>query len=101
MLHKAKLIFMHQIAYNYSHSSFAGVWSKNSNRNLPTSLRNKDNFQLPFVRTESFKKIPLYSFPKAWNDLGDSRFQCNPVTFAHEINSKLRENFSLSLLSEI
>ena len=97
---QSKLIFMHQIAYNYCHISFENIWPKNSDRNIPTSLQNNDDFQLPFVRLESFKKIPLYSFAKTWNDIGDSRFQKNAFTFAQEIKLRLREN-TLSILSEI
>jgi hypothetical protein len=39
-------------------------------------------YQIPFARTESFKKIPLYSFPKTWNEeIGDLKFQHNKITF--------------------
>ncbi len=41
-----------------------------------------NDYQIPFARTESLTKIPLYYFPKAWNEeIGDLRFQHNKFTF--------------------
>ena len=89
---------MHTIYYNTAHISFDNTWIKNANRNVNITLRNNDDFYIPPVNLEMFRKIPLYSFAKAWNELGDSKFQSNPFSFAHELNYKLREN-SLSALS--
>ena len=44
------------------------------------------------MKLELFRKIPLYSFAKAWNELGDLRFQPNPVTFSIELKYRLYEN---------
>ena len=95
-----KLIFMHSIKYNYAHISFHGMWTKNEDRNLATQLRNNDDFYLPSVHIEQFKKIPLYSFPQEWNKLGDLKFQKILCTFNTESKYKLREN-SLSQLTII
>ena len=88
---EAKLKFMHSIYYNYSPPSFANIWRKNSEI-TDLQLRNNDDFYLPSVKLELFRKIPLYSFAKAWNDLGDTKFQLNPTTFSIELRYKLTEN---------
>ena len=96
---KSKLLFMHAIYYKYSHCSFDGVWCKNSDINPLLNLRNKDDFKLSAVKLEIYRPLPSYSFAKEWNELGDSTFQTNPITFATEIKNRLREN-SLSVLTE-
>ena len=73
--------FMHSIYYGYSLPSFVGIWIRNDNRNLNYELRNQSDFEVPRARTESFKKLPLYSLPVAWNNIGDLKFQTNKITF--------------------
>ena len=73
---------------------------KNSERQLSSQLRNNDDFYVPHVNLELFRRIHLYSFAKSWNELGDIKFQHNFFTFKQELKSKLRENFSLSILTE-
>ena len=97
---QSKLLFMHAIYYKYSHFSFDGVWSKNSELNPNLNLRNKDDIKLPAVNLEIFRRLPFYSFAKEWNELGDSTFQANPITFSIELKNRLREN-SLSVLTEV
>jgi hypothetical protein len=46
------------------------------------NLRNQDYFTLPLVRTESYRKFPLYALANEWNKLGDNiRLQHNRTTF--------------------
>ena len=98
LLQQSRLIFMHSIYYNYAHCSFNGVWSKNSDINPELNLRNKDDFKLPPLNIEIFRKIPIYSFAVEWNNLGDSSFQPNQITFATELKNRLRDNI-LSVLT--
>ena len=42
---QSKLLFMHAIYYKYSHCSFDGIWSKNSELNPNLNLRNKDDIK--------------------------------------------------------
>ena len=72
---------MHSIYYGYSIPSFVGIWIRNDNRDLNYELRNQSDFEVPRARTESFKKLPLYSLPVAWNNIGDLKFQTNKITF--------------------
>ncbi len=79
---QAKLNFMHSIEFSYAPTTFTNSFIKNNNRNIDLDLRNNNDYQIPFARTESFKKIPLYSFPKTWNEeIGDLKFQHNKITF--------------------
>ena len=100
LITQSRLNFMHTIFYNTAHRSFLNTWTKNSERNLEINLRNDNNFFIPPVHLEIFRRIPIYSFAKSWNELGDIKFQRNKFTFASELKSKLREN-SLSALSFI
>jgi hypothetical protein len=92
LLIQAKLNFMHAIEYNYAPSTFSSTFTKNNDRNIDHNLRNVNDFLIPFARIDLFKKIPLYSFPKAWNDdIGDLRFQRNKITFQIALKDHLLE----------
>jgi hypothetical protein len=50
---------------------------------------------VPFARTESFQKIPLFSLPKVWNqEIADLRFQHNKITFQMALKDHLLESLS-------
>ncbi len=69
-----RLTFMHSIYFKYSHPSFTNTWTLNNRREFDITLRNQNNFQLPFPHTDAFKRSPLYLLPKSWNDLdGDAK----------------------------
>jgi hypothetical protein len=84
-----KALFMHAIEYRYNIDSFNDIWQKNTARNLSQELRNTDMYILPNVRIEQIRKFPLYSFPKIWNELGNTRFQRNRTTFKIALTSEL------------
>jgi hypothetical protein len=70
---------MHAIAYNYNIESFNNVRMKQ--RNLDMNLRNTNDFILPAVRRENFRRFPIYSLPLEWNHLGNVKLQRNRTTF--------------------
>jgi hypothetical protein len=72
---------MHAIAYNYNIESFNNIWMTNQQRNLDMNLRNTNDFILPTVRRENFRRFPIYSLPLEWNLLGDVKLQRNRTTF--------------------
>jgi hypothetical protein len=80
---------MHSIEYNYALPSFNNIWQKNLNRALTHNLRNSNDFIIPLVHRESFKKFPLYSFPHTWNSLGPVKFQQNKTTFKISLSDEL------------
>jgi hypothetical protein len=73
---------MHAVEYGYALPVFLNTWQKNNIRNPYLNLRNADDFYLPNPRVDSFKLIPLYSFPLEWNRLLDElKYQYNRTTF--------------------
>jgi hypothetical protein len=64
---------MHSIFHNYAPPSFNDTWTTYAQRNLIRNPRNDSCFYLPFPRIELFKRLPIYSLPLAWNNLGDLR----------------------------
>jgi hypothetical protein len=72
---------MHSVEYNYCLNSFTNTWPKNANRDLDHNLRNANDYIIPTVHRESFRRSPLYSFPQTWNSLRPVKFQTNRITF--------------------
>ena len=72
---------MHAVTFNYCHISFNTVWTKNENRDLGYLLRNANEYQLPRVKIEVTRRMPIYTLPDEWNRLGDARFHRNRETF--------------------
>jgi hypothetical protein len=88
-----RLLFMHSVTYSYAPLSFHDTWSLNENRDLNYDLRNRDTFLTPPVRIELFRKIPLYSLPTEWNNLGEHiRLQRNRTTFKIALTDFLFDN---------
>ena len=84
---------MHSVEYGYCPPTFLEIWPKNFQRNPELNLRNANDFFIPNPRTDSFKLIPLYSFPKEWNNLQDElKFQHNRFTFRVALKNFLFEN---------
>lgn len=88
----SKLNFMHSVAYNYCPSSFSNVWISNNERNETINLRNADLLAIPYPRIELFKKSPIYSLPKLWNDLDETKLQNNKTTFRISIKDRLLDD---------
>ena len=89
ILHESKMKFMHAIYNNNAPPSFVNIWPKNINRDQQYDLRNQDNFVVPKPRFEGFKKYPLYSFAKTWNESGDLRLYSNFNTFKIALRDQL------------
>ena len=81
--------FMHSVYNNYAPLSFKNIWTLNANRATEYELRNSNDFTVQFPRYEGFKKYPLYSFAKIWNESGDLRLYNNRVTFCVALRDKL------------
>jgi hypothetical protein len=81
IIRQAKLKMMHSVTYNYAPPSFRNIWPRNIERNIEYDLRNNNMYTVPNPRIEQFKKSPLYSFAKLWNDLNDIKLQQNKKTF--------------------
>jgi hypothetical protein len=76
MISLSKLKFMHQYTYNKLPISFFQTWLTNQERrdlntNIPAPLllRNNDDLYEPLSRLELVSKLPLFNFPKIWNNV--------------------------------
>ena len=69
--------FMHSFHFKRLPLSFAETWQTNGQRNPDRALRNDDDYYIPAHRIELVKKMPLYTFPAAWNEAGGNKF--NPI----------------------
>jgi hypothetical protein len=87
----SKLNFMHSVIYNYCPKSYVNIWKHNNERSEihNRSLRNSDELEITHPRLELYKKSPIYSLPKLWNELDDTRFQHCRTTFSISIEDKL------------
>jgi hypothetical protein len=63
----SRIKFMHSFHFNQLPMSFAETWRTNAERNPDRILRNADDLYIPAHRIEFVKRLPLYSFPLAWN----------------------------------
>ncbi len=59
-------------------------------------VRNANDYTLPTVQRELFRKIPLYSLPLEWNNLGDLKFYQNRFTFKTALLYDLFESLNLA-----
>jgi hypothetical protein len=80
---------MHSIVYDYCPTSFSNIWNTNEDRNPNLNLRNASQYIVPNPRIDLFKKSPLYSLPKLWNELDETKLQTNRTTFKIVLCDKL------------
>jgi hypothetical protein len=96
LLKLQRALFMHSVEYGYCLTSFSNTWPKNANRVLSQQLRNANEFTIPPVHREVFKRFPLYSFPSTWNSLGPLKFQSNRTTFKISLTDELFSALTLA-----
>jgi Reverse transcriptase (RNA-dependent DNA polymerase) len=89
LITQSQLHFMHSYHYKYSPPTFTGTWTLNSERVRDMSLRNADDYSIPRPHSSSFTRFPLYSFPKAWNEAGPSKFHPNRALFRNQLKAEL------------
>jgi hypothetical protein len=94
IIKQRKIQFMHSVIYKYAPKSFTDVWKNNDERQGNYNLRNNDQLALPNPRIEFFKKTPLYSLAKEWNDAGNLRFYENKITFTHALRGQMFDELS-------
>jgi hypothetical protein len=82
-------IFMHSVKFKYVPASFENYWILNEERELNYNLQINYDFEITPPRYEGFRKIPVYSFAYAWNQLDYIRLQRNRLTFKIEMKAKL------------
>ena len=93
-----KLQFMQQFTQGFLPSSFNDIWISNRIRRATQDqieLRNDNDIAVPFSRTITISRMPLYSFPKIWAEFPSEQIKIlrNKVEF----NFELKKHF-ISLL---
>ena len=67
--------------------SFFDLWQTNRERNALRELRNADDLYIPPHRTD--KRMPLVSFPSAWNTIDNRKFNPRQSVFLKELKAEL------------
>ena len=72
-----RIKFMHSYRFKKLPLSFADMWPTNEERNPGRNLRNAEELFIQPHRVETVKRMPLYSFPLAWNNASVEKL--NPI----------------------
>ena len=72
LIQYSKIKFMHNYIFGNLPPSFFDLWQTNRERNALRELRNADDLYIPPHRTD--KRMPLVSFPSAWNTIDNRKF---------------------------
>jgi hypothetical protein len=69
--------------------SFNDLWITNRERNPNSDLRNADDFFIPSHKMASLKRLPLFSFPKVWNEEPERKNIVNPRLYIKTVKGSL------------
>jgi hypothetical protein len=83
---------MHSYYFQTLPLSFAQLWRTNIERNPERTLRNANDYFIPQHRIELVKKLPLYTFPAAWNSETDEKFKPSQKAYLKALKSRLLVN---------
>ena len=74
LIEVSKLKFMHNVKFNESYATFNPTWPSNFTAHIAhdlPQLRNHNDLQIPPARTSTASRLPLSTFPSAWNSIQD------------------------------
>jgi hypothetical protein len=97
IIKQKKLQFMHSVIYGYAPKSFSNTWTSNDDRQGNYNLRNNGQLLLPNPRIELYKKLPIYSLPKEWNNSENLRFYENKITFLYALRGQMFDELANEL----
>jgi hypothetical protein len=80
---------MHSYYFQKLPLSFAQLWQTNIERNPERTLRNANDYFIPQHRIELVKKLPLYSFPAAWNSETEEKINPSQKAYLKALKSRL------------
>ena len=83
-------MFMHSVYHKDDPKSFNTMFRpaiQTENLNLRTD--NLKHFNVPFPRTDKFKKSPTYLLSNLWNSIDANKLQPNRLTFRHCLKNQL------------
>jgi hypothetical protein len=94
LIYYYKLKFMHNYVHNRLPLSFNELWITNRIRNPNRELRDANDLYIPPHRIEIVKRMPICSFPTAWN----SAIQEKEDPAHHRFLRALKENLLATLV---
>jgi len=74
--------------------SFDETWIFNRDRNLNIALRNENDLYVPPHRLEVEKRMPLCSFPLAWNSAPNLKYNPSVLKFVKELKKFLLDSIA-------
>ncbi len=85
-------MFMHSVYHKYAPESFNNMFSE-TDHIIDHNLRNDElkTYELPFPRTEKFKKSPTYLLSDIWNKTDINKLQPNRITFSTYLKCKMMD----------
>ncbi len=90
LLKYSSSMFMHSVYHKYGPKSCNNMFVPNTqpeNHNLRTD--NLKHFDLPFPRTDKFKKSPSYLLSEIWNSNDINKIQPNRYTYGQYLKNQL------------
>jgi len=93
----SRLLFMHSFKNNNLPICFANTWTSNQERRGPINLhylRNEDDLYVPFARTKTLERLPLFIMPVTWNEFTqpDIKNEINRNRFKKHLKEFLLNN---------
>jgi hypothetical protein len=89
-----KLQFVQQFKQGLLPTAFESTWVANSEKRTEDqpALRNEDDFYLLLAKSNSIELMPLFSFPKTWNEFPDA--QIKVIRAKTKFNRELKRFFT-------
>ena len=92
LIEYARIKFMHNFHFKRLPLSFANTWMSNIERNPDRALRNANDLYIPPHRVEIVKRLPLCSFPEAWNSAPGNKLNPRQHSYLKELKSIMLSN---------
>jgi hypothetical protein len=80
---------MHQFWHKKLPLSFHETWTTNRACNPNIALRNVDNLYVPAHNYATLKRMPLFAFPKVWNEDTNPKLNPSPRSYLKSVKSAL------------
>jgi hypothetical protein len=83
------LKFMHKFTHGKLPLSFHETWITNRVRNPNLDLRNADSLYIPAHHFASVKRLPIFNFPRIWNEAAEIKNNPSIFVFQKHIKSAM------------
>jgi hypothetical protein len=92
MVKFSNLKFLHKYTHNRLPLSFHETWVFNRHRNINRVLRNANDFFVPAHHFATLRRLPLFTFPRLWNEEEDRKFTPSHVSYCKQLKMSLLAN---------